>query len=113
MATGPLRMSEAELQAAVLDSCAAFGWLVHHDRPARTQRGWRTAVEGNAGFPDLVIVHKVHGCLFRELKGERGLVAPDQQEWLDALSATGADVGIWFPSDWRSGLIDRTLRGLR
>lgn len=109
-------MTEDQLKDAVLGAAALHGWLVHHDRPARARRGgeerYETAIEGDAGFVDLVLAHPRHGVLFRELKTERGSLSDDQRAWLDALSGSGrADVGVWRPEDWISGLIDVELQG--
>lgn len=106
-------MSEADLQGAVLEAAAYHGWLIHHDRPARTTRGWATAITGHAGFPDLVLAHPRHGLLLRELKTERGLLTAQQSAWLEALSAGGANTAVWRPTDWLGGVIDLELRGIR
>lgn len=108
-------MTEDDLKAAVLDAAALRGWLVHHDRPARARRDgadtYRTAIEGDPGFPDLVLAHRRHGTLFRELKSERGRLSDDQQLWLAALADGGADVAVWTPTNWVDGLIDLELMG--
>ena len=96
-------MSEADLLAAVLSTAERFGWLAHHDRPARTEKGWRTAVEGDAGFPDLVLARD-SVVLFIELKSATGRVSVTQQRWLDALGAQ-----VWRPDQWRDGTILRAL----
>lgn len=97
---------EEEFQSAVVDLAQKTGWLVAHFRPAKTERGWRTAVSADgAGFVDLVLVRE--RTLFRELKAERGRLGPNQQRWLDALSTAGADVAVWRPSDWPA--IEKTL----
>lgn len=110
-------MSEDDLKDAVLENAALFGWLVHHDRPARVMKAgvetWRTNIEGDKGFPDLVLVHAAHGVLFRELKSEKGLVSPEQQDWLNRITGGGGNAGVWRPTDWTSGVIERTLRGER
>lgn len=104
-------MTEAQLQAAVLELARLLGWRVAHFRPARTVTGWRTPVAADgAGFPDLCLVRE--RVLFRELKAERGAPSSEQLAWLDALTAAGADAGIWRPSDWTAGLIEAELRGL-
>lgn len=93
-----LAMSEDDLKAQVLDLAATYGWLSFHPRPARTQHGWTTAVEGDgAGFPDLVLVHRHHGVVFAELKNEAGEVSADQQVWLERLTEAGAEVYVWRP----------------
>lgn len=110
--------SEAELQVAVIDLARLRGWLVHHTRPARlSQGGWRTPIQGHAGFPDLVMVRDGR-VIFAELKRQSGRVAADQQVWLnELLTAAGAghlvrptvEVYLWRPSDWMSGEIGKTL----
>jgi len=111
-----LTMSEDQLLEAVMDCAVAFGWRRYHPLPARQRKGgrdeYRTPFMGEAGWPDLALVHPRQGrFLIRELKAERGLVDPEQLKWLDALTAAGVDVGVWRPSDWTSGRIERTLRG--
>lgn len=108
-------MTEDDLKAAILDACSVYGWLVHHSRPSRERRDgadvYRTAIEGDAGLPDLILAHPKHGVLFRELKSERGHLRPDQQVWLAALADGGANVDVWTPTAWVDGLIDLELRG--
>ena len=99
---------EASLQKQVIDLARLNGFLVHHVRPAMTSKGYRTAVQGDVGFCDLVLV-KPPRVLFRELKAQKGRVAPEQQAWLDCLQASGADARVWRPSDWDE--IVQTLTG--
>lgn len=111
-------MSEDDLLEAVLESASTYGWLAFHPRPARVRaegrETYRTAMQGDPGFPDLVLSHPKAGVLFRELKSERGTVDLDQQVWLAALADGGANVAVWRPTDWISGLIDAELRaGIR
>ena len=85
----------------MLDTAKAFGWLRAHFRPALTKNGWRTAVSGDGkGFPDLVLVHPEVGAVFRELKRDKTKLDPDQEAWGAALTASGADWGVWRPRDW-------------
>jgi hypothetical protein len=81
--------SEAEWQAEVIKLANLGRWLSYH-----TYNSKRSA----AGFPDLTLVRGPE-LVFAELKTERGKVKPEQQGWLDALAATGADVYVWRPSD--------------
>ena len=56
------RMTEKDLKSIVLNIARRYGWLVHHDLPAMNIRGrWATHVEGDVGFPDLVLVHPHRG----------------------------------------------------
>lgn len=104
------RMSEAELQENVLELAKALGWRTAHFRPAKTAKGWRTAVQGDgAGFPDLILLRGSWG-LAVELKAEKGRLSPAQVDWLDAFFAVGFVRCIWRPSDWVSGLIEEALK---
>ena len=98
-----LQWSEKEFQSSVIEVAEALGWLVYHPHDSR-----RSA----PGFPDLVMVHERHGqVLYRELKTEKGKASKDQERWLGVLAAVGSDAGLWRPSDWVSGLIQRVLSG--
>ena len=80
-----------------------LGWT-HHRRSEMTNPGW----------PDLVIKAPAGraGVMFRELKKQRGRVTPDQQEWLDALTAAGMDADVWRPDSLLSGQIAHELAAL-
>jgi hypothetical protein len=102
-----LLASEADFTAAVLEYAGLRGWKTAHFRPARTRRGWRTAVQGDGlGFPDLVLLRGAK-LLVCELKTKRGTLAPAQRAWLEAWKEAGADVRVWRPSDWDT--IERVL----
>ena len=81
-----LAWSEATFQREVIKLARAHGWLVHAQRPARTKRGWATAIQGDPGFPDLVLVRQ-RRIIFAELKTETGRLPGDQRAWLGALEA--------------------------
>jgi hypothetical protein len=109
-------VTERELQAAILEMAAALGWLCIHHRPARTDKGWRTAAEGNGakGFPDVVMVRHGH-LLLAELKDAKGTPTPEQRQWLDELlavsiAANRVQVYTWRPANWANGDIESVLR---
>ena len=84
-------MTEAQLQKAIVDTAWRHGWLVHHDPPVRVVRKdgtfrHRTAIEGDAGFPDLVLARGGETIVV-ELKTTHGRFEPGQREWLQALGA--------------------------
>ena len=96
-------MLEADLQATIVEAMQLRGFRVAHFRPARTDRGWRTAGSYDAaGFPDLIAVRGPR-CLAWELKSERGTVAVEQSEWIRALRRVpGVDARVIRPDqlDW-------------
>lgn len=105
-------MTENDLLVAVLDLCKLRRAHVHHCRPALSRSGrWMTPIQGDAGFPDLVIV-TASAVLWRELKGVKGRATPQQRLWHQRLSDAGQDVAVWKPQDLASGRIDAELRGL-
>lgn len=98
-------MTEEELQDAVIDHLRTAGYLVHHDRPAQRGDGsWYTAVQGDAGFPDILAIHPKTGFMIVvELKSEKGVVSEAQLEWLNAFRNHGClegMVGVWKPDAW-------------
>lgn len=114
-------MTEGELQEAIIDLAMLTGWLVHHDRPARSRDGWRTAMQGHVGFPDLCLARNSR-VIFAELKRETESATPDQLRWLTALGYgrvdgyTGAlafETYLWRPSDWLDGRIEYILKTRR
>jgi len=91
-------MTEAELERQVRDLITGLGLLGYHTRDSR---------RSDKGFPDFVICGS--RVLYRELKREKGRVTDDQRQWIHALSAAGADAGIWWPSCLLSGRIAAEL----
>lgn len=117
--------TEQQLLDATVDLAMRCRWAVHHCRPARTARGYRTPIQGHKGFPDLVLA-RGGVVLFRELKGydargRLGTVSPEQRDWGRQLTREhdeayrGDDIGrrrllfdVWTPDDW-DALIVPTL----
>jgi hypothetical protein len=102
-----LPVTEKDFQKTVTDALTAFGWRWCHFRPARTQRGWRTALSGSPGFPDLVAV-RGDRIIYVELKAMNGELRDEQRAWLSNLGAAGADCHCWRPDDWP--FIERLIR---
>jgi hypothetical protein len=94
-----MAMLEAQFKNAVIEVAQRYGWFVHHDLPAMNKRGkWATHVQGDSGFPDLVLVNPKGVLVFAELKTEIGVVRKTQEAWLDRLEQSGAIVQVWRPN---------------
>lgn len=101
------QISESTFTAQIVQMCIVFGWRVMHQRPARTKTGWRTAIVGHAGFPDIIALRHDRR-LIAELKAGRGKVTVEQEKWLGAAKDADFEVYIWKPKD-----IDQIERILR
>jgi len=93
--------SEADFVRTVLDAAAVLGWRRIHFRPARTQHGWRTPLQGDVGFPDLVLARPGAPLLLVEVKTDTGRLTPAQEAWLATLrQARGHQALVWRPAQW-------------
>lgn len=119
MTTAPARdrlaaaVSEDHLVRNTVALAAALGWLIHHCRPAHTDKGWRTPIQGTAGFPDLIAVRR-DWQVVAECKTQRGRLTTTQVGWQNAYQQLAATPGsrvlyfVWRPAD----LIDGTIRAI-
>lgn len=97
-------MTEAELQARVLELAGSLGLVALHVRQPRMEGGeWR-------GFPDLLIIAPGGGLMFRELKAPGKRPRADQRDWAGVLSSQ--DYGVWKPADWMAGRVQAELHAL-
>ncbi len=113
-------LSEEQFTRQVIDLALAFKWRVHHDRPARTKKGWRTPVQGTPGFFDLVLARR-GVVIFAELKTRTGRQNLSQKLWEEELEMRVHDLRpgedpdmraprffLWRPADMRA--IEEQLR---
>lgn len=97
-------MTEAQLDAAIVELAVRRGWLTYH-----THRSDRS----EPGFPDRVFV-RAGRLIFAELKAEKGRMSAAQHVWASELNKVEVAVGgsvrvfLWRPSDMP--LIERILR---
>ena len=92
-------MLEREFATYVEHLLDLFGWTWKHDEPAvRQSGGWATSFRGDKGFPDYVAVRDGR-LIFAEIKNERGRVSKHQDQWLDQLRTTSAEVFLWRPEN--------------
>lgn len=107
-----MEITEGALLACVLELARFRGFHAAHFRPGLNRRGsWSTPVQGDPGFPDLVLA-RLGRVLFVELKGNRGRLSAGQREWMGALEGaegSGVEVYLWTPEEWRNGTIARIL----
>jgi hypothetical protein len=117
-------VNEQQFLDRIIHLATVQRWAIHHDRPARRAGArWATAIQGHAGFPDLVLARQ-GVVLFREVKGYQasgrlGRLSSEQLDWARQLDhwATRSiiDVGsglsaiearrtmlfdVWTPDDW-------------
>lgn len=83
-------ITETQFRQQVIDLAKVFGF--------KTYFTW-TSIHSPKGFPDLVL-RKPPRIIFAELKTDKGIVTPAQQEWHDDLIACGQEAYIWRPSDF-------------
>lgn len=106
-------ISEDGLLSNTIALATTLHWLIHHCRPAHTDRGWRTPIQGTAGFPDLVMVRS-GWQLVAELKAQRGRLTAGQTGWQTAYQALAGTPGsrvryfVWRPAD----MLDGTIRDI-
>jgi hypothetical protein len=99
--------TEAGFLTAVVELAHLYGWKVYHQRSALTHRGWRTTLQGDAGFPDLVLARPPR-VLVAECKSARGRLRVEQRAWVQVLGqCPGVECYIWRPEHW--DLISRLL----
>jgi hypothetical protein len=99
---------EADYQRTVVEAAKFAGWLVHAELPAQTASGrYLTRIQGDAGFPDLVLVHPTRKMvLCVELKRRPNKATDKQMVWLQALSAAGVSAALVFVPGGLPRLLD-------
>lgn len=102
-------MNERALQDAVVEMARWGGWRCVHFRAGQMSNGrWVTPMQGDAGFPDLVLC-RGRRLLFVELKSQTGKLEPAQIAWRDVLLGAGQEWYCWRPTDWHHRIIESCL----
>jgi hypothetical protein len=104
MAGNPMTASEAQCEDAIIAAASILGYRVHAERPARSAKGYRTAIKGHAGFPDLTIAGHGH-LMFVELKRRPNKATTEQEAWLAALREAGVHAHVWYVPEDQLALI--------
>lgn len=93
-------MNEPDFQTAIIELAQWAGWKVHHCRPVGTRSGYRTPIQGDPGFPDLVLARR-GVVIMAEVKGPRGRLDGSQKSWKHEAGSE-----VWRPADW-DGIVAR------
>ena len=103
------RPTEAQCQATIVEAARRGGWLVHAELPALARDGsWRTAIQGDVGFPDLVMVRNGK-VLVIELKRRPRKIDVAQLLWLRKFTAAGIDARLVFVPENLDSLVSELL----
>jgi hypothetical protein len=94
---GPGKETEASFQHWLIGYARTQGWRSTHFRPARTQKGWRTALTGDPGYFDVILTRQGE-TIEAELKAGKNTPDEDQWAWLLLVASTpGREVYVWYP----------------
>jgi hypothetical protein len=96
-------VTEAYLQAAVIDLCRHIGVVWYHAYSSR---------RSVPGWPDLALCGS-RGFMLRELKAANGRLKVEQQHWGLILRAAGQNWDVWRPVDLQSGRIQSELLAIK
>lgn len=94
--------SEAAFQKWLIGVAKWYGWKAVHYRTTRRSGGrgahaYSTPIEGDAGGPDVLLAKAGRLPILAELKTDKGIVSPNQQEWADAIHPDC--YRLWRPRD--------------
>ncbi len=99
-------MKEAEYATRIEETANYLGLRWHHETDSRRSK---------AGFPDYCFVGP-EGCLFLEIKSDKGRATPQQEAWIEALDNISSHCDrvnyqaitayIAYPRDWPRVLSD-------
>ena len=79
-----------------MDALRLYGWRTYHT--------WNSS-NSTKGFPDIVAIHPSGRGIAWEIKGPKGRVTREQQEWINLFKATGFDARVIFPRDYDNALL--------
>lgn len=90
MSATTTQLTEAQMQKGLIAAAKSLGYRCYHTT---------YSIGSERGFPDLHIVG--HGKQFVfELKGPRGKVSEDQEDWIAAYDDAGVQAFVIWPSNY-------------
>jgi len=96
----PQAHPERDLQDRIIGLAYFTGWKPHAERHAWTKKGYRTPIQGDAGFPDIVLIRGGE-IIFWECKVHPKKPTPAQQLWIDLLALVpGVISRVVYDEDW-------------
>lgn len=104
------RPTELQLEDTIVEAAMLAGWRVHAERPARTNKGHRTAIKGHPGYPDLTIVG-FGRLIVIELKRRPRKPTVDQLAWLAAFIDAGVDARLVYVPEQLDELLAELAAG--
>lgn len=104
--------TEGDCQATIIEAARALGYRAHHQRPATNRSGrWSSAIEGDKGFPDLIIAGQGR-CWALELKRRGNRPSTEQVRWITALAGAGLDARLLIVPDDMHAFITEMQRAV-
>lgn len=99
-------MTETEFTTELLKWAKVYGWRRFHVRTSGRMSNGRAipTVQGEAGFPDLVLVRPPR-LIFAELKVGKNKLTDAQVAWWEELFAVSTEVYEWRPEQWSQILV--------
>ncbi len=88
--------SEKDFLSQLKDLAKIYHWRLYHPFLSK----W-----SERGYPDITLVRPPR-IIFAELKREKGVLSPSQEEWAELLRACpGVEYYQWKPSNWDDILV--------
>lgn len=89
-----MAMTETQIQQNIKSTVENLSFLYYHTR---------NSFASDKGFPDVVVAGPLNSAapsvMYYETKGPNGVISPEQQMWIDTLTAAGQIARIVFEAD--------------
>lgn len=96
---------ESDYEDVIIQAADTLGYRAHTQRAAFTKDGFRTAIKGHVGWPDLFIVG--YGRVFvYELKRKPNGPTSDQLAWIALLKQAGIDARVAYVPEELQAILD-------
>lgn len=96
MPSAVLPQTEEQFVDSVIELAQRCGWKATHFRPAKTERGWRTPLQGDKGWPDITVARDGVVHFWEAKRSPKEVPTVEQSEWLRHLP----NGRVVSPEDW-------------